>query len=123
MMKTLRTYLINLKKINLSFLLVGLILFSFSSFIDFQDSNAQIRVVKCYPNPATSYVNFDFQKNIDRTYTLQVYSFSGRKMTEMPASNNTVTVMLTDFYRGIYVYELRDKEGKIVESGKFQVVK
>jgi hypothetical protein len=32
-------------------------------------------------------------------------------------------INLSDFPRGVYVYQLRDKTGRIVESGKFQVSK
>ena len=32
-----------------------------------------------------------------------------------------VTVDLNEFTRGIYIYHLRDPNGKIIESGKFQV--
>jgi hypothetical protein len=123
MMKTLRNYLISLKTLLLLALLAGGMLLVFSSFNDFADPTIQVKEVKCYPNPATSYINFDFQKNIDRSYVLQVYSFSGRKMTELPVSASTLSIGLNDYYRGIYVFQLRDKEGHIVESGKFQVVK
>src|SRR4051812_10488223 len=84
----------------------------------------QVKVVKCYPNPATSVVNFEFASNLDRTYSLQIYSFSGKKMAEMSTASNKVSVMLNnEFYRGIYIYQLRDKTGRIIETGKFQVVK
>jgi hypothetical protein len=33
------------------------------------------------------------------------------------------TVNLADYNRGIYIYQLRDINGKILESGKFQVAK
>jgi hypothetical protein len=80
----------------------------------------QAKVVKCYPNPATSVVNFEYAA----PYTLQIYSFTGKKMTEVIASANKVSVILNnDFYRGIYIYQLRDKTGRIIETGKFQVVK
>src|SRR4030095_5495688 len=80
----------------------------------------QAKVVKCYPNPATSVVNFEFPA----PYTLQIYSFTGKKMTEITASSNKVSIILsTDFYRGIYIYQLRDKTGRIIETGKFQVIK
>jgi hypothetical protein len=32
-----------------------------------------------------------------------------------------VTVDLSDFNRGVYIYHLRDQSGKLMESGKFQV--
>jgi uncharacterized protein YxeA len=85
---------------------------------------SQVKIVKCYPNPATSVINFEFASNVDKTYSLQIYSFTGKKMTELSAASNKVSVMLNnDFYRGIYIFQLRDKSGRIIETGKFQVVK
>jgi len=98
--------------------------FAVSSFTFSANSqNAKVEVIKCYPNPATSVVNFEFQKNIDKSYVLQVYSFVGKKMVETPVVNNKITVTLNDFTRGIYVYQLRDKSGETVVAGKFQVIK
>jgi len=80
----------------------------------------QTKVAKIYPNPATSVVNFEFPA----PYILQIYSFTGKKMTEVIASSNKVSVILNnDFYRGIYIYQLRDKTGRVIETGKFQVMK
>jgi hypothetical protein len=47
----------------------------------------------------------------------------GKKVHEVKnvAANNPIN--LDDFYRGIYIFQLRDKNGLIIESGKFQVVK
>jgi hypothetical protein len=87
-------------------------------------SQKQAKIVKFYPNPAVSVINFEFPKNIDKTYTLQIYTFTGKKMTDVPVSANKLSVTLdNEYYRGIYVYQLHDKTGKIVESGKFQVVR
>ncbi len=87
--------------------------------------NLQIKTVKCYPNPAISFVNFEFSSDaISKNYSLQVYSFTGKKMYETTVSNLKITLSLTnDFYRGIYVYQVRDKSGRILETGKFQVEK
>ncbi|MFP5041737.1 T9SS type A sorting domain-containing protein [Parasediminibacterium sp. JCM 36343] len=81
-----------------------------------------IKVVRFYPNPATSIINFEF-KNIDNAYTLQVYNFLGKKLFSQNLSNSKITIPLDNFFRGLYIYQLRDVTGNIVESGKFQVVK
>jgi hypothetical protein len=86
----------------------------------------QAKIVKCYPNPAISFVNFELTNNnlISKNYTLDVYSFTGKKMYSATISSEKITLTLSnDFYRGIYVYQVRNKSGKILETGKFQVTK
>jgi hypothetical protein len=85
--------------------------------------DAQERVVKFYPNPAVSVISFEFQKPIDRGFTLQIFNFLGKKVFERTMLSQKNDVPLTEFYRGVYIFQLRDKSGKIVESGKFQVAK
>lgn len=103
------------------------VLFVICSWFVYAGGNggATAKVVKFYPNPATSFVNFELPNTVvDKSYTLQVFSFSGRKMTEVAITSNKITITLSnDFYRGIYVFQLKDKNGRIIESGKFQVVK
>lgn len=80
-------------------------------------------IVRFYPNPATSFVNFDVQKTYDKGYSIQIYNFLGRKMFEATDVSHSTRLNLTDFNRGVYIYQLRDHSGKLVESGKFQVSK
>lgn len=80
-------------------------------------------IVRFYPNPATSFVSFDFQKSYDRGYAIQVFSFLGKKMYEATNVGQKTTINLADFNRGIYIYQLYDRKGKLVESGKFQVAR
>jgi hypothetical protein len=79
------------------------------------------RIIKLYPNPATSYITFDLQKAREKGFSIQVYNFLGKKMYESQNLTEKITVDLTEFNRGVYIYHLRDLSGKIIESGKFQV--
>jgi hypothetical protein len=83
----------------------------------------QGKVLRFYPNPATTVVHFEFTRAIDKNYTLQIYNFVGKKMFETTNVSQKTIVPLLDFFRGIYIYQLRDNTGQIVESGKFQVNK
>ena len=96
----------------------------------FSQSNGRVQtaetvgpILRFYPNPATSSITFDFQKSIERGYSLQVYNFLGKKVHEAANLNQRTIVDLTDFQRGVYIYQLYDKTGKLIESGKFQVSK
>lgn len=87
------------------------------------DKSSYGRIIKFYPNPATSIINFDFQKDYDKSYSLQVFSFLGKKVYEISNVSPKTVVNLSDFYRGIYIFQLRDRNGKVIDSGKFQVSK
>lgn len=47
----------------------------------------------------------------------------GKKVLEMNPSSLHLNLSLDGYYRGVYIFQLRDKSGKIVDSGKFQVIK
>lgn len=85
--------------------------------------DAADRVVKFYPNPATSFVTFDLQKSNEKGYDIQVYNFLGKVVYEQKNIAPRTTINLNEFNRGMYIYQLRERDGKIVESGKFQVSK
>jgi type IX secretion system substrate protein len=90
-----------------------------------QEQNTEIRVVKFYPNPATSLITFEFKKETEdnKTYSFQVFNFPGKKMYETDNVSSKTVVDLSNFFRGIYIYQLKDQSGRIIESGKFMVVK
>lgn len=94
-----------------------------SSEMNLAFDNAQSKVVRFYPNPANNIINFEFSKPIQRDYTLQVFNFVGKKVFELNAVSQKISIPLSDFYRGLYIFQLRDKTGRIIESGKFQVSK
>jgi len=84
--------------------------------------STDVKTVKFYPNPAISFINFEFEKNYDN-YKLEIFNFLGKKIIDLKVSDKKITVPLTEFYRGVYIFQLMDPKGSIVESGKFQVVK
>ena len=103
----------------LSILFFGLNFQGFSQ----NNSEASNRIIKFYPNPATSFINFDFLRNYDVNHTLSIFNFMGKKIIEIKNTPSRINLNLVDFFRGIYIYQLRDKNGNIMETGKFQVVK
>lgn len=81
-------------------------------------------IVRFYPNPAVSVISFDFQKDYGQGYSIQIFNaILGRKMYEQTNMPERMSVNLADFSRGIYIYQVRDKAGRIVDTGKFQVAK
>ena len=78
------------------------------------------KIVKFYPNPANSYINFEFQKSNDKTYSFHIINLLVYEVTNVTPKTY---VNLSDFLRGVYIFQLRDQNGKVVDSGKFQVSK
>lgn len=86
--------------------------------------SSQVKIVRFFPNPAISYINFEFETPSSLSnYSLKVYNFIGKKMVEVNSLTPRTVVNLNDFFRGVYIFQLTDRNGQIVESGKFQVVK
>ncbi|WP_177192083.1 T9SS type A sorting domain-containing protein [Chitinophaga arvensicola] len=80
--------------------------------------------MKLYPNPATTIITFEVQQhNNDRLYDLIVYNFLGKKIDQLKGISSRTTVSLDNYYNGLYIFQLRDQRGNLVESGKFNVVK
>ncbi|PUZ27405.1 Por secretion system C-terminal sorting domain-containing protein [Chitinophaga costaii] len=115
-----------IKTYTLFFLMVCCCL-SFRAKAQYSPKNENATVTKIikppYPNPATSRINFEFQKNNDKHYVLIVYNFLGKKMEEVKDLSYRTELNLDNYYTGIYIYQLRDQNGNIVESGKFNVIK
>ncbi len=88
-----------------------------------EPADPAVKFMRFYPNPAVSVINFEFQKGFDKFFSFQVFNFIGKKVFDLKIVTPKINIPLTDFYRGVYIYQLRDKTGKIIDSGKFQVVK
>lgn len=84
---------------------------------------AQVKELRTYPNPATSEINFEFPEEFDENQMLEIYNFLGKKVFHLPKVNKKNTVNLSNFFRGLYIFQVKDKNGRIVQSGKFQVIK
>lgn len=82
-----------------------------------------VKFISCYPNPATSNINFDFANYLDKGYTLAIYNCIGKKVDEVNLISSRTNLSLENYFRGLYIYQLRNKQGNLIESGKFQVVK
>ena len=86
-------------------------------------SDGGSKIVKLYPNPASSRINFELQHNNDQVYDLIVFNFLGKMVDQVKNVSSKTTVELDNYYSGLYIFQLRDHQGNLVESGKFNVVK
>lgn len=83
-----------------------------------------IKQVRFFPNPASSFINFEFKDNSNLpNYSFKVFNFIGKKVYENNNLSQRTVINLNDYFRGVYIFQLADRTGKVIESGKFQVVK
>ena len=115
----------------LKYILFILIFFLGLNFTSFAQNIApaptaavQAKFIKSYPNPASDVVTFEFQKGYSRSYSIRVLNSIGKQVYEAKNIPSILTINLKDekFFRGIYIYQLVDKNGLVIESGKILVV-
>ena len=83
----------------------------------------QDKVIHCFPNPATSQITFTLNLAPQESYSLVIFNLLGRIVYEEKKMSPRITIQLGDFFRGMYIYQLKDKNGKLITTGKFQVSK
>jgi hypothetical protein len=81
------------------------------------------KIIKFYPNPAISYITFEIEKSANKTYSLQIFNFLGRKVKDVSDITPKTVVNLSDLGRGIYIFQLKEANGRIYDSGSFQINK
>jgi hypothetical protein len=106
----------------LLFLLLLTVGFTFTASAQ-KSSNGAVKVLKFFPNPAKDFIQFEVTKSFEKGLNLQVYNFLGRKVVDLKNINPKLSINLQDLVRGLYLFQLTDKQGKIIETGRFQIDK
>ncbi len=88
-----------------------------------QQDPVTVKILKSYPNPATTFITFEFQRSYASGYSIEIYNLPGKRVALAANISNKITIQLQNFYRGVYIYKLVDRTGRVAESGKFQVTK
>jgi hypothetical protein len=85
-----------------------------------EENNAAVSI-GVYPNPANSVISFDVT-NVNAEQ-LSITDITGRAVQTINVQQNLINMNVTDFAAGTYIYTVRDANGAIVTSGKFNVTK
>ena len=107
---------------------VFLILFTLASLVSFSQvkrvtMSEHVKKTVIYPNPARSFIQIQFKQQTPVPASLVIYNFIGKKQLEVVNPGSNVYLDLADFRRGLYIFQFKDKNGQIIDSGKFQVEK
>ena len=106
-------------------LIILLLSFSFAgtSQVKRVSLGENVRRTSIYPNPGRSFIQIQFKQQSNPPALLVIYNFVGKKQLELVNPGANVYIDLADFRRGLYIFQFRDKNGQIIDSGKFQVEK
>lgn len=102
------------------FILISMLGFSQVKRVSLSD---HVKRTSIYPNPAKSFVRIQYKQAAQPPASLIIYSFLGKKQLETNQPGSNVYIDLASFNRGIYIFQFRDRNGQIIDSGKFQVEK
>ncbi|MBL0144800.1 MAG: T9SS type A sorting domain-containing protein [Chitinophagaceae bacterium] len=108
---------------NILYILIFIIGLNFTSFAQNKPAEPQQKYIKLYPIPASTVITFDFVRGYDRSFSIQIYNFMGKKVYEVKNTPSRISLPLNEFYRGLYYYHLLDKNNRLIEIGRFQIVK
>ncbi len=79
--------------------------------------------IRCYPNPATDYVVFDYLLNNHNNVAIDIYDLQGKKLVQILDKNQAKGPHKIVWYphlpKGIYVYKI--SKGNLVTTGKLSI--
>jgi hypothetical protein len=73
-----------------------------------------------YPNPCSSQITFQVTSNT-QAQLINVYDITGRLVNNIEMKNNMSVLNTSTYSSGMYLYTIHDKNGNIVNRGKFMV--
>lgn len=93
----------------------------FSGWNSVNELNEKSATINAYPNPASTTLTFE-TTSADATY-IEVMDITGRILDSYSLSNNKVTVDVTAYSQGIYLYNAYNTKKTVVSRGRFEVTK
>jgi hypothetical protein len=78
--------------------------------------------VSVYPNPATNEVHFNVTSS-GMTGYINVFDMTGQKVSTVDTHNNFATLNSSQLASGLYFYQLYDRAGSLMKTGKFSIYK
>jgi N-acetylneuraminic acid mutarotase len=95
----------------------------FDALANFEGQNMENLSIKAFPNPATDYVNFEFEGSesfSSSAMQLTITSVTGQKVYSQPVQSTKIKVITASYQKGTYIYHLSNKN-KLIKTGKFIV--
>ncbi|HXB13514.1 MAG TPA: T9SS type A sorting domain-containing protein [Bacteroidia bacterium] len=72
-----------------------------------------------YPNPCTTQITFKYGTEFAKY--IVVFDITGRQVVETTMENGSVSLNTSVYAKGIYLFQVNDKSGNMLDRGKFLV--
>ncbi|MDP2385930.1 MAG: T9SS type A sorting domain-containing protein [Bacteroidota bacterium] len=76
---------------------------------------------KVYPNPATNYINISSIN--EEAISAELFDVTGNKVSTGLFYDNKVRIETSDLAEGLYIYSVKNKDKKVIATGKVNVTK
>lgn len=81
--------------------------------------NAAGNSLKVFPNPVSDVLNFEMDYN--KAATAVIMDITGRKIATESFELGKASLNVSNYNKGIYLYQVTNEEGKVIKAGKFTV--
>ena len=93
----------------------------FTGWVGINEAAGAGAKVQVFPNPAKEEINIRvLEKDVN---SVDVFNISGKHIGKYKIQHNTLKINTLEFAEGTYFYELRNSKERVVNVGKFNVVK
>lgn len=76
---------------------------------------------KVFPNPSTNYFNISVAN--ENATTAEIFDVTGKKIASALMEDGKVRINTENFNEGLYIYAVKDKNNKVIATGKINVSK
>lgn len=93
---------------------------SFSGWVGLNEIKKPDKVT-VFPNPAKEQITI--RTTLDNTHTIRLVNSLGAEMGIYDMGSRGLTIEIGTFPEGTYFYEMRNKQNRVLDTGKFTVIK
>jgi hypothetical protein len=74
--------------------------------------------IKIYPNPSADKITVDLANSIDSYVDLEILNLNGKMIFMKEYNSNTIEVDISDFTTGMYILNIKDNKGNLIQTKK-----
>ncbi|MFN4971434.1 MAG: T9SS type A sorting domain-containing protein [Bacteroidota bacterium] len=92
---------------------------AYNLFNSISEAAKAAATVKVYPNPAVNVLNIDL--DYEKEKIINLFDITGKVVQSLRTSANRTDIDVSQFNKGMYLYEIRTAGNELIKSGRFNV--